>query len=194
MKNNQNFLWAVFFLPVLPLAGYTVYSGLVVGEMELPGGFRFTFRERKNGGTSEASDQALEDLSETELSQRQTELEERFNELERQSEADESSQSLPDTELTDIDLSGDWYSQAGLWYQIVQNGSFLTIQEVSPAYGITAVGEGQIQGQSVLIDYQTAAYTQGVADLTLSPDGQSLSGSFRDNFSGYTVPVLLSRQ
>ena len=189
MKNNQNFIWAVFFLLVLPLVGYTAYSGLVVGEMELPGGFRFTFRERENGGTSEATDRSLENLSETELSQRQTELEERFDELERQSEVDELSQPLPD-----IDLSGDWYSQAGLWYQIVQNGSFLTIQEMSPTYGITAGGEGQSHGQTVLIDYQTAAYTQGVADLTISPAGQSLSGSFRDNYSGYTVPVLLSRQ
>ena len=63
----------------------------------------------------------------------------------------------------------------------------------NPFYGVKAVGQGQIQGQSVLINYQTAAYTQGVANLTISPEGRSLNGFFRDNYSGYTVPMALSR-
>ena len=83
--------------------------------------------------------------------------------------------------------------QGGLSYLIEQRGNFVTIQEINPFYGVTAVGQGQIQGQSVLINYQTASYTQGTGNLTGSPDGRSLNGYFQDNYSGYKVSAILNR-
>jgi hypothetical protein len=184
MKNTPNLVWAIFFLLVVPLAGYTAYSGFVVGEMELPGGFRIVFREKPRGTT----DDKIDDLSKAELEKRQAELDARFRKLEQQ-----ANQSSIPSKSQDINLSGTWYSQGGLSYQIVQSGNFVTIQEINPLYGVTAVGQGQIQGQTVLINYQTASYTQGIANLTISPEGRSLNGTFRDNYSGYTVPAILSR-
>ncbi|MCU0552149.1 MAG: hypothetical protein MUC48_22665 [Leptolyngbya sp. Prado105] len=184
MKNVSTLIWAVFFLLILPLVGYTVYSGLIVGEMELPGGFKVTFREKPKSTT----DSKLGELSKEELEKRQTALEKRFKELEQQANR---SQSPP--QVQPINLSGTWYAPSGLSYQIVQNGNFMAIQEFNPTYGITAIGRGQIQGQTVLINYQTAAYTQGIGNLTISPDGRALNGFFRDNYSGYTVPASLNR-
>ena len=87
MKGTRNFIWTVFLVLVVPLAFYTAYSGFVVGEMELPGGFRFVFREKKTGGITDTTNEALDNLSEAELEQRQAELEQRFQELERQVES-----------------------------------------------------------------------------------------------------------
>ena len=115
-------------------------------------------------------------------------LEKRFQKLEEQ-----ASKSTIAPEPQTINLTGTWYGLNGISYQIFQNGNLVTIQEISPLYGVTAVGQGQIQGQSVVINYQTASYTQGVANLTISPEGRSLNGTFRDINSGYTVPATLSR-
>lgn len=188
MKGSRNFIWTVFFVLVVPLVFYTVYSGLVVGEIELPGGFRFVFRERRIGGTTDTAKEELDDLSEAELEQRQAELEQRFQELEQQTNQPEIPQAPQG-----VDLNGIWYSQNGLSYQIVQNGNFITIQEINPLYGVTAVGQGQVQNQTIQITYQTAAYQQGSANLTISSDGRSLTGTFRDAYTGFTVPANLYR-
>ncbi|MCU0565751.1 MAG: hypothetical protein MUF49_04045 [Oculatellaceae cyanobacterium Prado106] len=169
---------------VVPLALYTAYSGFVVGELEMPGGFRIVFREKSQGTV----DDRIDDLPKEELERRQAELEERFRALEQK---ENQSPIPPQAEY--IDLNGIWYGHEGLTYQIVQNGNLVAIQEISPLYGITAVGQGQIQGQSVLINYQTASFTQGVANLTLSSEGRSLTGTFQDMASGFTVPAVLNR-
>lgn len=185
MKDISKFIWTVFFLLVIPLVIYTVYSGFVVGEMELPGGFRFVFRDNHRGITDP---EKIDDLSDAELERRQAELEERFQELEQR-----ENKTTAFSQFQNVNLTGTWYSQYGLSYQISQNGNFVTIQEIHPLYGVTAIGQGQIQEQSVTINYQTAAYTQGVANLTISPEGRSLNGTFKDNYSGYTVPATLNR-
>jgi len=46
-------------------------------------------------------------------------------------------------------LAGTWHSAPGVSYLIQQNAAALTIQEISPLYGITAVGRGTIAGQAV---------------------------------------------
>lgn len=188
MKDISKFIWAVFFVLVLPLAAYTAYSGFVIGEMVLPGGFEFVFREKYKGTTNE---EKIDELSDEELQKRQIELEQRFQELEQKASQPEGSE-IPQQPQS-INLSGIWYGQNGLSYQISQDGDFVTIQEMNPLYGVTAVGQGSVQGESVVIDYQTASYTQGVANLTMSPEGRSLNGTFRDNYTGYTVPVTLNR-
>jgi hypothetical protein len=182
MKNISNFAWAALFILIVPLAIYTAYSGFVVGEIYLPGGFRVIFREGPKV-------KELEGLSKQELEKRQAELERRQAELERLAREEKKGESQP----LSINLSGAWYSQSGLSYQIMQSGNFITFQEYNPLYGvITAVGEGKIQNQSILINYQTASYTRGVSNLTISPDGRSLNGSFQDS-SGYTGYTTLNR-
>ena len=187
MKNTSQFIWTVFFVLVVPLTIYTVYSGFIVGEMQLPGGFKFVFREKPKG----IAGKKLDNLSQAELEKRQEQLEKRFKELEQKQGNFNQGNISPQTQS--INITGTWYSPNGLSYRIEQRGNLVALQEVNPFYGVTAVGQGQIQGQSVLINYQTAAYTQGVANLTISPEGRSLNGFFRDNYSGYTIPMTLSR-
>ncbi|NET01868.1 MAG: hypothetical protein F6K61_15100 [Sphaerospermopsis sp. SIO1G1] len=186
MKNSSNFVWVVFFLLIVPLAIHAVYSGLVVGKMELPGGFRIVFQEREE--RSRTDNKKIDDLPKEELEKRQKELEERFEQLEKQ--ADRSSR---DSQSQDVNLSGTWYGQQGGSYQIIQQGKFITMQEFSPLYGVTAVGQGEIRGQTVTINYQTAFYTTGIANLTISENGRSLNGTLRDNNSGLAAPIILNR-
>lgn len=178
------FIWVVFFSLVLPLAIYTAYSGFVVGELELPGGFRIVFRESQR----DRIDESVGELSSEELENRQAELEERFGELERR-----VGQPPVSPQPRNLDLNGTWYSQGGLSYEIVQNGSFIAIQEIHPIFGVTAVGQGNIRGYLISINYQTASYASGKASMTVAPDGRSLHGTLRDAFSGYTTPISLNR-
>lgn len=179
-------MWAVFFLLILPVTAITVYRGFVVGEMELPGGFRITFKDA--GGTAQPIEDELKNQSEQEKEQRQNQLEAELEELKRRLNKTTNS---PQPSFRD--LSGTWYGQGGITYKISQSGSQLTIEEISPYYGVTAVGNGHIRGNSVSFSYHTAAFTQGSSELTLSSDGNSLSGYFRDNNYGTTVPANLHR-
>jgi hypothetical protein len=58
---------------------------------------------------------------------------------------------------------------------------------------VTAVGQGQVMGRSIQLSYQTATYSQGAGELTLSPDGRSMSGYFKDLTYGTTIPITLYR-
>lgn len=178
-------IWAVFFLIILPIAAYFLYFGFVVGEVALPGGYRLTLRD-----SDALPERKIEDLSKEELEKRQADLKKRFKELAQKIKQPQSS--LPFQRI-DFDLTGTWYGSGTLTYQIIQNGNIVAIQEINPAYGIAAIGTGEIQGQSIVIAYQTLYNTEGVANLTLSPDQRSLEGFFKDTYSGYTTSVTLNR-
>ena len=116
----------------------------------------------------------------------QTELEEMSNEATGQLE------STPQAALAStVDLSGLWFALNGATYEIVQVGSAATITEVDAFGNITATGDGVIEGDTFFFDYLTAAFTTGSGQLTVSPDGLSLSGTFFDAFG--SRPASMSR-
>jgi hypothetical protein len=45
MDTLKKFIWAVFFILVIPLVLYNLYTGLTVGKIGLPGGFTIEFRD-----------------------------------------------------------------------------------------------------------------------------------------------------
>jgi len=169
---------------IVPLTLYTLYSGFVVGEMELPGGFRITFQ--KNQAMESPVEDQLDQQSEREREQRQGELEEEIIRLRDRLDSGPGASAS-------MDLNGVWYGNNGITYQIAQQGTAFTIQEQHPYYGITAVGAGHISGQRLSFDYQTAGYTLGYGELSLSSDGRTLRGSFHDANSGMTMRAYLSR-
>ncbi|MBE9012795.1 hypothetical protein IQ250_21575 [Pseudanabaenaceae cyanobacterium LEGE 13415] len=175
-------IWVVFLLIIISI---TLYFGLVVRELTLPGGIRLSLNDDET-----LPERNIEDLSSEELGKRQAELKKQFQELEQK--VKQPQVTLP-FQRVNFDLNGTWYGSGTLSYRIVQNGNIIALQEINPAYGIASIGTGQIQGQSIALDYQTVYNTQGVANLTVSPDGRILEGTFTDTYSGHTTPVKLNR-
>jgi len=186
MKGLNQFMRTVFWIVIIPLILYTLFAGFVLGEVEFPGGFRITFQP-KVSGTTKAVEGDYGDLHRDEKEDRAKELQRELKALRRKVER--SSASSPGS----YDLSGSWRSAGGASYRVFQNGSSFTIRELS-AYGmVTAVGQGQVMGRSIQLSYQTATYSQGAGELTLSPDGRSMSGYFKDLTYGTTIPITLYR-
>ncbi len=106
---------------------------------------------------------------------------------------EEDDAGFADLPLQPPNVAGYWQSPTGLNYGIAQQGSSLTIQENNPLLGVTAVGQGGLQGVNLSFTITTAAGTTGVAHLQLSPDGRQLVGQYRDNVTGVVVPLQLFR-
>lgn len=96
-------------------------------------------------------------------------------------------------EVQYFNINGSWQGVGGQSYIIHQSGSAVTIQEINPILGITAVGQGVIIGQDIDISYTTAIGTVGRARLRISENGQRLTGEFTDLTTGVSMPLVLYR-
>jgi hypothetical protein len=162
-------------------------------------------RDRDNGrdDRQEVDDRGLgitpdpENLNRQELLRTQEQLKELKRQMaeklshEEEDEGDDAG--FADMPLQPTNVAGYWQSPTGLNYAIAQQGSSLTIQENNPLLGVTAVGNGGLQGVNLSFTITTAAGTTGVAHLQLSPDGRHLVGQYRDNVTGVVVPLQLFR-
>ena len=82
-------------------------------------------------------------------------------------------------------------------YSFDQEGSDVTMEEFTAnIFGpmVTATGEGQIQGKTLTLTHVTILQTGGKAVMTISDDGQTISGAFTDMVSGVTLPLSLARE
>jgi Trypsin-like peptidase domain len=98
-----------------------------------------------------------------------------------------------------LDLTGTWRNVANpaISYSLDQEGSQVTMEEFTVnMFGpvMTASGEGRLQGKTLTLTYITAFQTGGKSLMTLSEDGQTMSGTFTDLVSGVTLPLSLVRQ
>ncbi|NTU58661.1 MAG: hypothetical protein HGB00_07050 [Chlorobiaceae bacterium] len=186
MQLPKNFLW-VLLACIVAIVAYTIGN---------QGGFLKTL----NIGSSGVSIQfeQLKNVPKEELEQRQSNLEKRLEGI--NANLKQSSNDIPKSASTSaqpqantFSLSGKWGSNIGLSYLITQYGNAVSIQEFSPAYGITAVGEGQISGQAVTIAYKTAMNTQGIGTLRISPDATKIEAEFKDLYTGNISPVSMYR-
>lgn len=101
---------------------------------------------------------------------------------------------LPTREVASINISGSWLGANGLTYVITQSGHVVTIQEISPVYGVTANGEGTVSGTEVDITYSAVDGSIGIASLIFSEATGELSGTFSNLTTGLATPAILYRQ
>lgn len=187
MQLPKNFLWvalACLFVIVM----YTIVN---------QGGFLKQLSVNPDGVTIKFDQ--LKDVPSQELAERQSRLEQKITDINntlsqtsRQSSAAANDAGAVSAPIA-VNLTGRWSSDVGLFYLINQYDNVLSIQEFSPMYGITAVGQGQITGQLIRITYQTALNTQGNGVLNVSADGRTITGQFTDLVTGNTSSVTLFR-
>lgn len=180
MNFPKHFWWVVLGLVVL-LVLYAVFGQRQTVEQVGVGSDGVTVRLK-----------TLDDLPQDELDERQTDLENQLDDI--QNELRQTAQPPTNNPTISFDLTGRWRSDVGILYDIVQFGDTLSIQEIHPAFGVTAVGEGDIRGQTVDIFYFTAAYTQGGGSLRVADNGREIEASFTDYGSGVTTGTRLYRQ
>jgi hypothetical protein len=88
-----------------------------------------------------------------------------------------------------------WLGNNGLTYEFAAYGDQLVFQEVSPGYGVTAVGSGTRSQTGVQGTYQAADGSIGEMDLLLQPgDLTTLSGEFRNITHQTVVPIVMREQ
>jgi hypothetical protein len=101
----------------------------------------------------------------------------------------ESAESQP--QASGPDLSGTWYGENGLQYDIQQFGLEAVIQEIT-MYGVTATGYGEVTEFGVRFAFEAVDGSSGTADLELLGDDR-LVGTFDNDTFQTSVPAVLNR-
>jgi hypothetical protein len=135
----------------------------------------------------------LKEIPQDQLKQRQDELEKKLREVQTEVRRSSTTRSTVRKPQLTSNINGTWYSNDGASYTIRQYGTAITLQEISPGWGVTAVGQGTIYQQTINLDYVTALYTTGKATLRVSDDGNQISGMFTDFSTGMKLPARLYR-
>jgi hypothetical protein len=125
-----------------------------------------------------------ENPSETAVAQAQPELEQRIASIEEQVQ-----QAPAPVQPSDADVAGVWQGDNGFTYVFEQYGANLVWREESAVYGVTAVGEGIVEGNDVYIEF--LAYDGTVGYLELTYDSGTLTGSFTNALVA-GAPITLS--
>jgi hypothetical protein len=89
------------------------------------------------------------------------------------------------------DLSGTWHSSSGLTYTITQYGGQAVVEENSP-FGLTAVGQGTVTGNTATFDYRAVDGSTGRASLQVV-DGSTIDASFENDSHGTSTQAALTR-
>lgn len=144
--------------------------------------------------TQRIIEEGLSQLNQQELSQRHVELEKKLREMETKiNEKERQLNQTGEMQVPYVNISGTWQGTGGLSYIINHSGNFVTVQEVNPIYGITAVGQGTINEQNIDVWYTTAMGTTGRVILKVSADGRQITGTITDQTMGISTPIALYR-
>lgn len=151
-------------------------------------------RSQETIQTQAKIEEGLGQLNQQERSQRHDELEKKLRMMEEEIKKKEDLLNQAErTQAQYINISGTWQGPGGLSYIINHSGNFVTVQEISPIYGITAVGQGTINGQNIDVWYTTAIGTTGRALLKVSADGRQINGTITDQTMGISTPITLNK-
>jgi hypothetical protein len=131
----------------------------------------------------------LANANKSDLAARQEQLEKELAELRQEQKENPASRAVRN-QVTNI--AGAWEGD-GSTYKFYQNGTSITMEETTPGYGQTAIGEGTIDGRVVALTIQTALGSQGTLNVTLSADGRQMTGTYSDHTFGTTTPYTLTR-
>lgn len=141
----------------------------------------------------------IENLDKEELTRRQAELEEKLHKMEKALGGKEKEEQPPQVQQTqesktqNFNISGTWQGSSDLSYIVYQSGNALTIREINPIFGVTAIGQGVITQRDIDISYTTAIGTMGRAFLKVSDNGQQMTGTFTDLTTRISMPAHLYR-
>ncbi|MGH7233574.1 MAG: hypothetical protein ACREJU_19770 [Nitrospiraceae bacterium] len=145
-------------------------------------------------------EQAVKSLNHDEMERRQAELEAKLRKMEeavKRAEAspvqEEQDEEVAVSKSRQINLTGTWHDRTGVSWIIHQNGNHVTVQEMNPLLGVTAVGQGTLTGRDVELTYMSAMQTTGQAALAVSPDGRNLTGTAHDLMTGASIPLMFTR-
>ena len=168
----------------------TAVTGLLVALYQI-GAFNEDLSPPPRGSITD--ERALQQLGAEELKSKQKELERKLAEL--QEKIRTSPPENPPMEGPQIwySIAGNWHGVEGSSYVVYQSGNTVTMEEVNPLFGITAVGQGTISGQDVDVSYVTGLGTVGRARLQVSGDGRQLTGEYTDLTTGVRMPLVLYR-
>lgn len=119
------------------------------------------------------------------VKQQQPELEDRLNRIESEL------QNRRSAEPSAIDVSGTWLADNGYNYVFQQYGDAVAFSEES-IYGVTATGQGRIDGNRLKITFQAWNLSVGTSELVLNPDG-SLTGTVTNTAQGFSFPIQMFR-
>ncbi len=204
-SSGRRFLWNIVALVLIVLVGYNLYSGVTVQKIGIPGIFEVEYAgtatpeapgDGPQAGPAETLEargmttgEALTDADRGAFEERQTELEQKLRMLEERLETED----LPPARPGLIVIAGSWQGQQGITYTFEQYGTRVVFSEINPFLGVTATGTGTLTGNSLSLAVTTAAFTTGTAALQVSPDGRQMMGTYVDQVTGVTVPLVLSR-
>ena len=189
-QSPKKIIWTVVLTLLVLLVGYNLLSGMVAKKMGIPGIFEVEFDKKPLGTVSEKD---LNDLNSSELAKRQAELEKKLRELEEKARIEKGSQpqrnDRPQPQY--MNVSGTWRSSVDRFYNVLQNGNIIIMEEITPGFGQTAVGQGLINQRNIELNLATAMFTNVQGHFTVSDDGLQMDGSFVDPNSGMSVPVTI---
>jgi len=164
----------VLFGVVIPLILYNLYTGVIIGKLEVPGVFKVEFREKTTPAMP--PNRSPKDLPDDERVQRQGQLEKQLRDLEDRLRSTQTPQEGRSARFQQqFDINGTWRDAERLSYQIVQRGNDITVQ--GPVHGIIANGRGVIAGQEINGDFYTNDYTMGRLRLRVSDDAKRITGT-----------------
>lgn len=207
----RNVFFLVVALLLVVVVGYNIYHGITVKKVNVPGVMDLEFHSpndaRSNNTVSSSTspqptstdataalESQLADLERQELESRQAQLQSRLHELEQRIANNTSAPAAPAPRaVIRYDLTGSWESDEGVTYILSQQGNTVTLQEMNPLFGVTAVGEGRLNNNQLSITYMTALGTQGQGVLRVIDDGDELSGTITDLTTGFTQPLVIYR-
>jgi hypothetical protein len=177
MKFSKPFIWVVLILTVF-LVLYAVFrQGQTITEVNIGGDLGVLIKFDK-----------LKEISKNDLKNRQDKLETKLSKVEK------DFHKIPqDSQVTQqFNINGTWQSNSGSSYIINQYGNAVSIQEVHPFYGITAIGEGLMTQRDVNISYLNAFYSKGNGILHVV-DNKRIDGQFTDSTTKFTTRTTLYR-
>jgi hypothetical protein len=93
-----------------------------------------------------------------------------------------------------VNFEGTYRSQENNRYLFEQDGINVTVTEIEPSGRVIASGAGQIEGRTVNLTYQSLIDKEtGTARITLSADGQTLTGVYIRADTGETFALNWTR-
>lgn len=119
------------------------------------------------------------------VEQQQPQLEERLSNIESEL------QNRAPSGSSAIAVGGTWLADNGYNYVFQQYGDAVAFSEVG-GYGVTATGQGRIDGNRLDITFQAWDQSNGTSELVLQPDG-SLSGTVTNITLGTSFPIHMFR-
>lgn len=178
MNFPKGFIWASFLFAGL-FGVYAITRQQTIEQIDIGGSSVVGIKFRDS----------LKKIPTEDLQARQAELERKLSQY-NQSLADKAQ--TTSVALDEPNLSGTWQSNLGSTYTITQSGNAIAIQQFTPPYGITAVGQGLLSNGYININYVNALYQQGAGTIRVLND-RSMQGRFALAGTPHTTDVTFFR-